>query len=92
MRLIDADALITKLKNKYDLDKVGATVGFIALEIIIDIIDAPTVDPMLHAKWIPKYMGDCECSNCHEEYGICGGLLGDYKYCPNCGAKMKEEE
>lgn len=47
-----------------------------------------------HAHWIPKQypFGNCECSNCQEEYGICGGLLGDYNYCPNCGAKMDGKE
>lgn len=29
-----------------------------------------------------------ECSNCNEEIYI----TGDFKYCPNCGAKMEEEE
>lgn len=29
-----------------------------------------------------------KCSNCNEEIYI----TGDYKYCPNCGAKMEETE
>ena len=64
-----------------------------ALEAVYEKIDnAPAEDvaPVVHAKWIPKQFGNCECSNCHEEYGVCGGLLGDYNYCPNCGAKMGE--
>ena len=64
---------------------------YIADEIIEDL---PTADvqEVKHAHWIPKKLGDCECSNCHEEYGVCGGLLGDYNYCPNCGAKMDKED
>ena len=54
------------------------------------IDDAPAVDavPVRHGKW--KSMGDCgvtECSICKwsiEEY------VGDYNYCPICGARMDE--
>ena len=62
----------------------------IAYKKLIDIIPAADVKEVIHAHWIPKQypFGNCECSNCHEEYGICGGLMGDYNYCPNCGAKM----
>ena len=50
----------------------------------------PTADvaPVRHGRW--KCHGDCgvtECSACGwsiEEY------VGDYAYCPNCGAKMDE--
>lgn len=50
----------------------------------------PAVDavPVRHGKW--KSMGDCgvtECSICKwsiEEY------VGDYNYCPICGARMDE--
>ena len=48
--------------------------------------DAADVVPVVHGRW--KCHGDCgvtECSACGwsiEEY------VGDYAYCPNCGAKM----
>ena len=58
----------------------------------ISTYGATDVEEVKHAHWIPKKLGDCECSNCHEEYGVCGGLLGDYNYCPGCGAKMDEKE
>ena len=50
---------------------------------------AADVAPVRHGRW--KCHGDCgvtECSVCGwsiEEY------VGDYAYCPNCGAKMDEE-
>ena len=52
------------------------------------ILDAPAADvaPVRHGRW--RCHGDCgvtECSVCGwsiEEY------VGDYAYCPNCGAKM----
>ena len=48
---------------------------------------AADVVPVVHGRW--KCHGDCgvtECSACGwsiEEY------VGDYAYCPNCGAKME---
>ena len=41
-------------------------------------------------RWMPVRLGDMRCSLCGKVYGVCGGLLGDYNYCPNCGAKMEE--
>lgn len=81
MRLIDADEI---LKDKVSNAYISR----------FEIENAPTaeVQEVRHAHWIPKSLGNCECSNCHEEYGICGGLLGDYNYCPNCGAKMDGKE
>lgn len=46
------------------------------------------VEPVRHGEWIPVVLGDMRCSCCNEVYGVCGGLLGDYNYCPNCGARM----
>ena len=52
----------------------------------IEIIPAADVATVRHGRW--KCHGDCgvtECSVCGwsiEEY------VGDYAYCPNCGAKM----
>lgn len=55
-----------------------------------EVSHLPAVDavPVRHGKW--KSMGDCgvtECSICKwsiEEY------VGDYNYCPICGARMDE--
>ena len=49
---------------------------------------AADVVEVRHARWIGVRLGDMRCSLCGEVYGVCGGLLGDYNYCPNCGAKM----
>lgn len=52
----------------------------------IEIIPVADVAKVRHGRW--KCHGDCgvtECSVCGwsiEEY------VGDYAYCPNCGAKM----
>lgn len=51
---------------------------------------APAADvvEVRHGRWLPVQLGDMRCSLCGEVYGVCGGLLGDYNYCPSCGAKM----
>lgn len=54
--------------------------------------NAPSADvePVVHGRW--RCHGDCgvtECSVCGwsiEEY------VGDYAYCPNCGAKMDGDD
>lgn len=43
----------------------------------------PTVDPVKHGRW----MGTV-CSACGESFSE----YYDCNYCPNCGAKMDEEE
>lgn len=66
---------------------------------LIDI-DTPTaeVEPVRHGKWeIIKddYYCVAKCSLCHEEWSF--EVYDDieslnYRYCPNCGAKMDLEE
>lgn len=92
MRLIDADKLnFVKLQdtngkavpaNEY----IAFLKGAIAAEELIK--KAPTIDaePVVHGHWIQKGF-DCVCSNC----GSFNGAFG-IKYCPNCGAKMDEEQ
>lgn len=65
---------------------------------LIDI-DTPTaeVEPARHGKWdITKddYYCVAKCSLCHEEWSF--EVYDDieslnYRYCPNCGAKMDLE-
>ena len=95
MRLIDADKMAVDESEAYMSAQVQITddlkwlVNFAAHSKIQRLIaDAPTVDaaPVVHGRW--RCHGDCgvtECSVCGwsiEEY------VGDYAYCPNCGAKM----
>ena len=101
--LISRSALMKELKQRH-LDDIFIKRGLppmrkMSLECnralktqgdaIRDVInDMPAVDAEIvrHGKW--KSMGDCgvtECSACEwntEEY------VGDYKYCPCCGAKV----
>lgn len=56
------------------------------------LADLPSIQPKPKTgHWIKSSNGMfAECSDCgkHGEYG----LLKQYKYCPNCGAKMESED
>lgn len=78
MRLIDADALLEKMKKT---DRY--------FNIKFDIEDAPTVDAdiVCHGRWKVWYHGkkggfSYTCSEC----GIHADETSDY--CPKCGARM----
>lgn len=47
-----------------------------------DIVNAPTIDPVKHGRW----MGTV-CSACGESFSE----YYDCKFCPNCGARMMDE-
>ena len=52
------------------------------------VINAPTIPPpVVHGRWKGAGMGDYYCSLCQETFS--GG--DEFKYCPNCGAKMDLE-
>lgn len=62
----------------------------------IDKIPTADVQEVRHGLWIGKPFGgysNCRCSVCNsvcEIHVIAGRAM--QKYCPNCGAKMDEEE
>ena len=59
------------------------------LQSEIDSIPAADVVEVRHGQWIAVTLGDMRCSCCGGVYGVCGGLMGDYNFCPNCGADMR---
>ena len=93
MRLIDADNMITKLKNTYTKEEHALQVLGISTEVkgivdcLIDVInDMPTEEATKHAHWTEKYIDGMflwECSICNTH-----ALISNY--CPHCGAKMDE--
>ena len=88
MRLIDADAVCAACR--ISLDSMASYCDEIGRESCV-VTKAPTVYavPVVHGRWIAhddEWGLTCECSNCHVE----GMLYG--KFCPQCGAKMDEEE
>lgn len=90
MRPIDADALKVRMfrSNEFNRDT-----GSFDLPVVPwhDIEDADTLDfaPIRHGEWEQKkhkIFGNTYeyvCSVCGCDYA-----LAEYKYCPNCGAKM----
>ena len=97
MRLIDADALQRKIcgaKCGCEYEDCGNE-GDCAFDHFI--FHAPTIeaDPVRHGYWEnangrPKtYIR--KCSVCGKEAYFCGRGCS-YKFCPNCGAKMRLEE
>ena len=85
MRLIDADALAKELMHEglgYQYNRV---------------INAPTVDavPVVHGKWIYSneihwYTASCNKCGYQRRTDIKAEGWNQWKFCPNCGAKMDE--
>ena len=106
MRLIDADEVIrdlASLKYSKEYGKVGATYNLAIDDCIGEIKATPTAlyaEPVKHAHWIPDERETGEgsntykCSACGEIQMLIEGTPKEngWKYCPNCGAKMDEEE
>lgn len=91
MRLIDADKVREKMKNTFDMQELYLPTHF--MELVID--EVPTVDPVKHGRWRPHFTEPYEnegevywwvCSECEEAENR------KSDYCPNCGAKMDEED
>lgn len=66
-----------------------------ALKHLVDIVPILDVEPVRHGKWekIEEYydLSTIRCSLCHEDWSF--EVYDDieslnYRYCPNCGAKM----
>ena len=94
MRLIEADALIQKRNyaKNYSPDMYVIGQGY--------VMDAPTIDavPVVRGEW-KRDIGDRHSSGEYRYCTACGGnafhlygMIRNYKYCPNCGAKMGSED
>ena len=95
-RLIDADAEIKKLKDGYCLncaDYYEILCKTCDIREAIRIMDdAPTVDAVevVHGRWEYR-MVDPEYRYYKHECSICGFDGEDfYRYCPICGASMRD--
>ena len=62
----------------------------------INLVPVADVKPVKYGEWIvkPDFMMDVsnQCSVCGKEFILIDGTaaIGEYHYCPNCGAEMKE--
>lgn len=95
MRPIDADQLLDEFHDQFF---IGNRISKEELQFIECIINhAPALDdaPAL-ARWKKAGGYGCYCSICGQRVRIKNGenprLKSFYRYCPNCGAKMDEEE
>ena len=98
MRLIDADALMKVIKKEHDCIMQNPNVGYQMKwrEAVCfrrswhAIENAPTANAVevVHAYWVGDEPGDWHCSHCGE-YAADGGYE-QTRYCPNCGADMRE--
>ena len=53
-------------------------------------LPAADVDPVVHGRW--NAGGDYMfCSKCEMQWNYCDNDTQDFRYCPNCGAKMDSE-
>ena len=78
--------------------------GARAMAVVIEALPAADVVEVKRGKWIDLdsdqwNTDDIRCSNCGHYYTVdaerycdIGFIKADLKFCPNCGAKMFEEE
>lgn len=102
MRLIDADELISKLEQYatnlanghgerknilWRVRGVDKCIGYVE--------NAPTIEPepIRHGHWKRVSTDNWICSNCNSWWHSDDeDFRAEMEYCPNCGAKMDEEE
>lgn len=97
MKLIDADALMPKLKfiREAEHQIYGKESWGFASKCITAVEDAPTIEERKTGKWIEQDDGwdgvYYECSCCKEAFTLIDGTPSDnlYNFCPNCGADMR---
>lgn len=80
----EAIFVLNNLRNYYS-NRQGGEENAQALDFAISSLLTDEAQPIIHAKWTPE--GGC--SNC--KYVVAPWNIG-VNYCPNCGAKMDEEQ
>lgn len=97
-RLIDADALAELLKREAEHHEADGLLerSYGVLDAYMDVLQAPTVhpEPPKRGKWFKdvayydEYGWPCIITRCDQ----CGEPNPVSKFCPNCGAKMEEND
>ena len=92
MKLIDADVVIKGVQDRC----LGATSVIVVENRIIDMLNRmPAVDvvPVRHGKWIDRNTRMQSFSPWHRyRCSVCDECSDNFNYCPNCGARMDEDE
>ena len=86
-RLIDADELFKKLENTLWNDNADRD---IAEDLLLDAttIDPESLRPRGHGESPSKLLNIVNCTACKTTFP---GDFDEFRYCPNCGAKMEEK-
>lgn len=84
----------------FDDERVDRNYGDVSPESVIKVIESiPTVDaaPVVHGRWSEKrWITDYDWGVINHRVIVCSACKGEIsdgeqtRYCPNCGAKMKE--
>ncbi len=91
--LIDKAELMRHIEN--EMREWGE--DYDALQILGDIEDFPTVDPVRHGNWVGIRRGN-DFMRLKLECDVCGAVfytnspieLAKFLYCPQCGTRMDE--
>ena len=92
---IESEALLNHLKHRVapmsDGEQLikGVNLALEILEEAVAMLSAADVAPVVHGRWVYG----CQCSVCGDRHGPYNSRHKPYyNFCPNCGAKMDEEE
>lgn len=89
---IDREALLTHQYNASHSNLPQLAEMVVGVE---DIEDAPAADvaPVVHGRWIEDH-DYLKCAECGVmvKWDFTFFDIGNWNYCPNCGAKMQEVE
>ena len=91
MELISKEEAMRLLKEDLDASRSRGDDerADVCLFHYIEISNIPTIEERKDGKWLDnKWLGE-KCSVCSWELHYID--FGQFKYCPNCGAKMKGE-
>ena len=91
MRLIDADILLEGFQFRFSIDSPRRQIIADCVNIARQLIEeAPTIEaePVKHGRWVYDHWCEFKCSNC-ANLSNSNPYKGREKYCPECGAKMK---
>lgn len=89
MRLIDADALISQAEEEmfaFEAEQFAARISW-----------CPTIEaePVKHGRWVhdgQRIHNGADRWHCSECNSPATGVEIKYNFCPNCGARMLEDE
>lgn len=82
------------IKREDALKAVDAFIGTDPIAERIKLIPSVDVAPVRHGRWEDYEENTWQCSECGEQFYLEDGTPqeNEYRYCPNCGARMDGEE